>query len=216
MNSLILLSLGLSIWAWLLKTWLAAAVLLAMILLAKVSRWHWQLTLNQFYRWGDLSSLLVVLLLAYLYLWQNTDRPIFIVLKWLPLLFAPVLLAQLFSSTQQLPLGTLFYSFRKRQEGGAQTVDFQLPYTALTLLSAGAGNVAGLNYFVSVTALFIAILWTVRPKQGSVFWWLLLIALTLPVSHLGQLGLRRLQNIIEYQTLGWLGGWQTDPFKTRT
>jgi hypothetical protein len=215
-NHLLFLSFGLLSWAWLLNNWLAAAVLLPIIWIAKLSPWRWQITLNQFYRWGDLSSLLVVLLLAYLYLFQTSSRPVFILLKWLPLLFSPVLLAQLFSSSQKLPLGALFYSFRKYQAVENKELDFQPHYIALCLLSAGAANVKNLSYFVLAVVLFVGLLWTIRPKHGSVWAWLLIIGIAVPVSHLGQFGLRRLQNIIEYKSIQWLGNWTADPFKAQT
>ena len=111
-NIIIFLVCSLLSWAWLLNTWGEAGLIILIILTAKTTSWRWQITQQQFYRWGDLSSLLTVMLLLYFYFIQITDRPIFIGLKWLPLLFAPVLFAQLFSTEQKLPLGTLFYSFR--------------------------------------------------------------------------------------------------------
>jgi hypothetical protein len=149
-------------------------------------------------------------------LFQTSERAIFVLLKWLPILFAPILLVQLFSVGQKLPLGTLFYSFRKRQMPEVKEMDFQLPYTALTLLSAGAANVKDLSYFVLAIALFVGILWTVRPRHTPVWIWLMLITMAVGLSHTGQLGLRRLQNIIEYSAMEWLGSWAADPFKTHT
>ncbi len=233
-RALFFLIFSLVAWAWLLQTWIAAAGLLLIITINKSITWRWQITLQQFYRWGDLASLLTMLLLMYVYVTQVDERPIFIVLKWLPLLFCPVLFAQLFSSEQKLPLGTLFYSYRRRQfsqkkhrldlpgfknlEGltSAPEIDFQLPYAALTILSAGAANVQNLNYFAVAIALFIAVLWSSRPKHASKSAWFFLITLAIVSGHFGQQGLRRLQNIIEYNSLEWLGNWEADPFKTQT
>jgi hypothetical protein len=215
-SSLLFLGFSLMSWAWLSNTWLEAGLVLLIILMAKSTTWRWHITLSQFYRWGDLSSLLTALLLAYLYLFQTSERAIFVLLKWLPILFAPILLVQLLSIGQKLPLGTLFYSFRKRQMPEVKEMDFQLPYTALTLLSAGAANVKDLSYFVLAIALFVGILWTVRPRHTPVWIWLMLITMAVGLSHTGQLGLRRLQNIIEYSAMEWLGSWAADPFKTHT
>jgi hypothetical protein len=215
-SSIAFLSFSLLAWAWLLQTWLAAGLVLLAIFIANQTPWRWQISLMQFYRWGDLSSLLTVLLLLYLYGFQTSERPVFILLKWLPLLFAPVLLAQLFSSKQKLPLGTLFYSFRNRQTEDSKELDFQLPYAGLTLLSAGAANVQNLSYFVLAIGLFAGILWSVRPNQTPKWAWLLVITVAIMLSHWGQFGLRRLQNILEYKSIQWLGDWQADPFKTQT
>jgi protein-glutamine gamma-glutamyltransferase len=217
MNStLFFLAYSLVAWGWLLNTWAEAGLLLVIILLAKLTVWRWQITLTQFYRWGDLSSLLTVMLLLYFYFIQVTDRAIFVVLKWLPMLFAPLLFAQLFSTTQKLPLGALFYSFRKQQSNEQKELDFQLPYTVLTLLSAGAANLQNLNYFMIAIGLFVAILWQVRPAHSSKWLWLSLLTLAIITGHQGQLGLRRLQNILEYKSMEWLDGLAVDPFKTQT
>lgn len=217
MNSIIvILVCSLLSWAWLLKTWAVAGLIIAIILTAKSTAWRWQITSQQFYRWGDLSSLLTVMLLLYFYFIQVTDRPIFIGLKWLPLLFAPVLFAQLFSTEQKLPLGTLFYSFRKIQPGTAKTLDFQLPYAILTLLSGGAANVQNMSYFIVASVFMLAVLWSVRPKHTQKWLWLLLVLVMISLSHLGQFGLRRLQTILEYKSIEWLSGLNVDPFKSQT
>jgi hypothetical protein len=233
-RTLLFLIFSLGAWAWLLQTWIAAAGMLLIILINKSISWRWNITLQQFYRWGDLASLLTLLLLMYVYLTQADERPIFIVLKWLPLLFCPVLFAQLFSSEQKLPLGTLFYSYRRRQfsqkkhrldlpgfkdlEGFnlAPEIDFQLPYAALTLLSAGAANVQNLSYFTVAVFLFVGVLWNTRPKHASKSAWFILIILAIISSHFGQLGLRKLQNIVEYNSMEWFDNWHSDPFKTQT
>lgn len=217
MNSrLILLMCSLLIWPWLLQTWAAAGMVILIILMAQATSWRWQITLNQFYRWGDLSSLLTVMVLLYFYFIQITDRPIFVMLKWLPLLIAPLLLVQLFSTGQKLPLGTLFYSFRNHQTSASKTLDFQLPYALLTLLSAGAANVQNMSYFLLAAAFIVMLLWFFRPKQSPKWLWLLLICLAITASHQGQFGLRRLQNILEYKSMEWLVGLNVDPFKSHT
>ena len=215
-SSLILLVCSLLSWAWLLKTWEVAVLIIAIILVGKYSTWRWQITPQQFYRWGDLSSLLTVMLLLYFYFIQVTDRPIFIALKWLPLLFSPVLFVQLFSSEQKLPLGTLLYSFRKLKTDTPKTLDFQLPYAILTLLSGGAANVKNMSYFIIASVFMLAVLWTVRPKHTQKWLWWLLVLLMAGVSYSGQLGLRQLQNIIEYKAIEWLTGLSADPFKSHT
>ena len=185
------LSFSLLSWGWLSQTWLAAAGLLLAIAVSKYSARRWNMRSRQLYRCGDLSALLVILLLLVnVYILQPTDQAIFILLKWLPVLFAPMLFAQLFRNNQKLPLAALFYSFRKQQvEQPGETdfkppytalynrksgvirllreIDFILPYAGLTVLSAGAANVQTPAYFIIAATLFTGILWSVRPKQSS-------------------------------------------------
>lgn len=214
-SSIAFLVVALCAWGWLLQTWLATAVLLLSIALSQLSYWRWQITQQQFHRWGDLTMLLIIGLLLYGYQHQQDGLPIFRVLKWLPLLFAPVLLTQLFSSQQQIPLGTLFYSFRYRKQP-ATTLDFTLPYTGLVLLSAGAANVQDNRYFVIVSALFSAMLWRYKPRQSATIACCLLISIAFIGSYYGQQQLRQLQTIVEEKAIAWLSERDNDFFKTQT
>lgn len=238
-KDLLFLSFSLLAWGWLSQTWLAATGLLFAIAVGKYSAWRWQISSYQFYRCGDLSALLVILLLVDVYILQPAEQPIFVLLKWLPVVFAPALFAQLFSSAQALPLATLFYSLRKQKpesseqftfklpytalynrESGVvrllREIDFIVPYTALTLLSAGAANVQSPAYFIIAVTLFTGILWSARPKHSPVPLWLLCIGLAIAVGHFGYRGLRQLHTLVEKKSIEWLGDWQTDPFKGQT
>lgn len=238
-KDLLFLSFGLLSWGWLSETWPAAFGLLFAVVVGKYSTWRWLISSRQFYRCADLSALLVILLLINVYILQPISQPIFVLLKWLPVLFAPALLAQLFSSNQKLPLAALFYSLRKQQAEQPLETDFKLPYTALynrestvirllreidfvqpyaalTVLSAGAANVQSPAYFIIAVTLFIGILWSVRPKHSPVLLWLLSIGLAVVVSHFGYHSLSRLNALVEEQSVKWLGGWQADPFKSQT
>lgn len=238
-KDLVFLSFSLLSWGWLSQTWPAAFGLLFTIAVSKYSAWRWHISPRHFYRYGDLSALLVILLLVDVYILQPTEGAIFVLLKWLPVVFAPALFAQLFSSNQKLPLAALFYSFRKQQAEQPGETDFKLPYTALynrestvirllreidfavpyaalTVLSAGAANVQTPAYFIIAVALFTGILWSIRPKHSPVPFWLLSIGLAIAVSHFGYHGLKRLNALVEEKSVEWLGGWQTDPFKGQT
>jgi hypothetical protein len=234
-RDMLLLCFSLLSWGWLSQTWLSAFGLLLAIAICKYSPWRWRMSSRQFYRCGDLSALLALLLLLDAYILQPIDRPIFVLLKWLPVVFAPMLFAQLFSSAQTLPLATLLYSLRKpsqeiasklpynalyHRESGVirlfREIDFILPYAALTVLSAGAANVQSPAYFMIAAMLFTGILWSARPKHSPLPLWLLCIGLTVAVSHYGYHGLERLNTLVEEKSLEWLGNWQTDPFKGQT
>jgi hypothetical protein len=238
-KDLLFLSFGLLSWGWLSETWPAAFALLFTLAVSQYSPWRWLMNSRQFYRCADLSALLVILLLIDVYILQPSSRPIFVLLKWFPVLFAPALFAQLFSSNQKLPLAALFYSLRKRQAEQPEETDFKLPYkalynressvirlireidfvqpyAALTVLSAGAANVQSSAYFIIAVTLFTGILWSIRPKHGAVLLWLLSIGLAVAVSYFGYQGLSRLNTLVEEKSLQWLGGWQSDPFKSQT
>lgn len=217
-KDLLLLGFSLLSWAWLSGTWLTACILMAVFGLSRMAAWRWRVTQQQFVRVGDLTTVLVLLLLVNVYLLQPTELPIFVLLKWLPILFAPLLLVQFLSMQQRLPLAALFYSRRKQSASAEQgsAIDFCLPYAGLTMLAAGAANVQGLRYFLLSSALVIGILWAVRPRHFSLMLWLPSIAAALGLSYFGYHGLYRLNSLIEEKSIEWLSDWQADPFFGRT
>jgi len=208
------LLLSLISWGWLTQNWLATIILVLLILGRFLSAWRWDLQVTQFYRIGDFVTVLFVAALLYFAFVHTDQKPVFILLAWLPAFFAPVLLAQLYSVHNQLPMGTLFYSVRKRDK--QELLDFQLPYAAICLLSAGAANDKTWLYFVLMTVCFSAILWTVRSKNSSFVLWFIAIGFAVGLSYLGQFALRQLQVVSEDFWVELLSEWQTDPFKSMT
>lgn len=238
-KDMLLLSFSLLSWGWLSQTWMAAAGLLLAIAVSQYSARRWHINSRQSSRWSDLSALLVILLLVNVYILQPTDQAIFVLLKWLPVVFAPTLFAQLIRNNQQLPLTALIYSFRKQQaersgendfklpytalynrKSGVirllREIDFILPYTGLTVLSAGAANVQTPAYFIISAILFTGILWSVRPKQSALPIWLLSTGLVIVVSYFGYHGLKQLNSFVEAKSIDWLSNWRADPFKSHT
>jgi len=201
-------------WAWLTQNWFVAAILSLLMLGRFFSAWRWNLKSAQFYRIGDFVTVLFVASLLYFAIVHTDQRPVFILLEWLPAFFAPILLAQLYSVHNQLPMGTLFYSVRKREQ--QESLDFQLPYAAICLLAAGAANESSWFYFAVMAVCFSAILWEARSKNSPVVLWFVVIGLAAGISYEGQFGLRQLQVISEDFWVGLLSDWQTDPFKSMT
>ncbi|MDQ7091848.1 MAG: transglutaminase family protein [Methylococcales bacterium] len=211
---LLFVILGLLAWAWLSETWEAAVLLLSIILFSQWGSLRWEITPHQFYRWGDLSSTLVISMVVYVYLIDvPQNQPIFSVLKWLPVLFAPTLFAQLFSQQQQLPLGTLFYSMRKRPN---KMIDYRMPYASVTLLSVGAANYQGQGYYLMIVIFFMAMLWEGRTQKKSKMIWLALIMIAIMGGYLGHRGFKHFHYWLEDKTVEWFSTWGSNPFKGQT
>ena len=226
-QNLFFLTFSLLSWGWLCGTWPAVAALLLIIIFSRLSGWRWTLSRRQFYRYGDLATLLVIVLLADVYLLQQVEGPIFVLLEWMPVLFAPLLLAQLFSSRQKLPLAALFYSLRRsavemntaaEDPADSQTaeIDVILPYAGLTVLSAGAANVQTPAYFILAATLFAGVVLSVRPRHQPL--WLCVLGLSLAgvAGYYGYHGLRELSALVEEKSLDWFSDWDTDPFRGHT
>ncbi|MCK5356166.1 MAG: hypothetical protein KAJ63_13695, partial [Methyloprofundus sp.] len=206
--------LSLLAWGWLNHNGLVMMGIMLLIVLSKLTTWRWDMKVEQFYRIGDFVMVLFVAVLVYFSVVHTQQRPVFIVLEWLPLFFLPILLVQLYSVKQQLPVGTLFYSQRKRKRSG--TLDFTRPYATICWLAAGVVNDISLSYFLLSIVGFSAILWSVRSKNSPLILWLIVIALSAGLSYWGQQGLRQLHAVFTEQIMEWVVDWQSNPFKSTT
>ncbi len=212
----LILFLSLLAWGWFNQQWLASLLLLLIYVGSLLTAWRWEIKPQQFHRIGDLVTVLILLTVVYFAFFQSGQKTVFIILKWLPLFFAPVLLAQLLSSQGILPLGTLFYSVRKRQQDQQMDLDFILPYASITLLSASAANDKTSSYFIFSVLIVLLILWTARPKKESIAVWSMVIIFSVFAGFYGQQKLFNLQTILEDKAVDWLTNWHTDPFKSST
>ena len=213
--SFLFLIVSLLSWGYLTQSLIIAIGLLTLFAMIQIDLWHWTISNKQLNRWGDISSVLVILVLIYAYLVKTDQQPIFILLKCLPILFAPVLLAQLLSKQTQIPLSVLFYALRKKQRP-EQTINFILPYSGITMISAGQANIQDLRYLSLAMAFFVMVLGFNRPKHSYFSLWFVLIVLTTILSFFGQIGLRQLNLLIEEKSIELFSNLQTDPFKAQT
>lgn len=203
-------------WAWQSQTAAAAGLLCLLVVLARYSPWRWSLDTAQFHRIGDLTSVLFLSGVAYFIVVGGDTPPVYALLRWLPVFFAPLLLAQLYSAGP-LPLSTLFYSLRRsRSETPPPNLDFRLPYAFFCALAAGSGNASDARYFLGVTGLCVWTIWHNRPRRQSNTAWWLWFALAAGLGFGAQLGLTALQSALEAWAVDWLSGTDTDPFQAQT
>ncbi|WP_054774846.1 hypothetical protein [Methylogaea oryzae] len=213
----LLLPLALLLWGWRGDAPLAAATILALVAVAGRSPWRWRMEAAQYHRVGDLTALLFLGAVGYFIAAGGDILPVYSLLHWLPAIFAPLLLAQLYGSGELLPLSALFYSLRRYGGAGvARTLDFRLPYAFLCALAAGSGDAGDFGYFSAVGGLLLWTVWRNRPRRSSDTVWLLWFALAAVLGYNGQLGLRALQGSLEDWAMEWLADADTDPFKAQT
>ncbi len=205
---------ALGAWGWLNQNLVAAALMIALILTVFVMPWRWRLTEQQFYRVGDFISVLLALTLLYFVFSDTAVRPVYFILEWLPAFFAPILLAQFASGQTAIPIGTVFYSQRKREI--IERMDFSIVFSCFCLLAAGAVNDGSWLYFSVCVFLVGELLWKHRSKNAPVILWFVVMATAIGISLLGQRGLLAAQGRVEQAVINWLSDFHYDPFKTRT
>ncbi|MCZ6486862.1 MAG: transglutaminase-like domain-containing protein [Gammaproteobacteria bacterium] len=207
---------SIGIWGWFNQTWLVAGILIALVLLNPLISWRWDLNRKQIYRVVDLSAVLTLVMLVYGYLTNSDTNPIYSILKWLPVLIAPVLLAQIYSLRNRLPMAALFYAMRSDDFRDHREIDFSLPFATLALMAAGAANAQSMEYFVLVAIFVGAIIWLEHPGQFSKLALVLIFSTAVVVSYFGHHGLTQLHAYVQAKSIEFIDDWSTNPFKNST
>jgi transglutaminase-like putative cysteine protease len=214
-----LIPLALVFWGWRGDAPLAAGLLLLAVGLVRFSPWRWLLDRAQYHRIGDLTAVLFLGMAGYLIVGRGDHPPVYELLRWLPALLCPLLLAQLYGTGTGLPLSALFYSLRRRSDERAPpNLDFRLPYAFACLLAAGSGQAGDSGYFAGVAALLLWCLWRNQPRRQAAPAWLGLFLLAAALGYGGQIGLIRLQVLVEQWSMDWLMSRteEADPYRART
>jgi len=203
-------------WGWMNQAWFFTLILISIVVLNLLTEWRWDFNRKQFYRFTDMSVALAILFLVYGYIFQSDINPIFSLLKWSPVLFSPILFAQIYSTRNSLPIDALFYSMRGQQEDNQKDIDFTVPFVAITILGSGAANVQTNLYFILSVILISLILWFERPGKTRILIWLLVVSVSIGLSHWGHNGLKQLHGYVQDKSVDWLSDWSSDPFKSTT
>ena len=208
------------LWGWLCELMVVAIPLAVLLEGWRFSNRRWDLSARDFQRIADLCTWAFVLLAGYLIVAKGWPLPILQIVEWLPLVLAPLMLAQLYSSAGRIELSALFLSLRADAAGvlARERVDLAFAYAAICVLAAGAANVRTPWYFAAAAALALWGLWNVRSRRYPLWLWIGMATFTVAVAYAGHHGLSRLQtwifNIaIEYLRLDLA---RADPYRATT
>lgn len=183
-------------------------------------RRKWELTRDDFIRVSDVSSFIMLGSILLIYLtnepWQIMRR--FVI--WLPIIHLPLLLSQLYSTSDRIVIGTRL-GLRKGAEPHAHR-PFNLTwiYAALLVFSAAAANNRTV-WFFPFLMLFVAwALFNYRGRRYPAALWAGGIALAAVVSLFTALSLNNAflysqDRLMEYYQL-WFARFYADPFKSDT
>ncbi|NEV64454.1 transglutaminase-like domain-containing protein [Thiorhodococcus minor] len=215
-------ALALMFWSWQTGAWVPGLGLTAWLAWAMRTDKRWQVSDKSLERLVDLTSLLVIGVVLYEYSKGPLTAGIFAVLRWSPLLLAPLVSAQILSARPGVTHRALFLSQRRSRSADAdRTLDLRPVYLASCLLAAGTapGSEALSSHFIGLLALAGAwLLW----QQGARRHWPLMLGLlviTALLAYAGQLGLREGQSRLEDAAIAWMGDLffgSGDPYRART
>jgi transglutaminase-like putative cysteine protease len=200
----LLVAAALLLWGWQNAFLPWAAGMAAAIEAARWVRWRWPVTDREFNHVSDLSSVVLLVIVIYVFSTQGS-KGIFLILALLPFTLFPLVLVQVFSERGRMKLSALFLSLRRLDPGTSPEalaeIDLTLPYLLLCLISASAGNRSPAVFFFLVAALLGIVLWSVRSRRHPAALWAGMLILAVALGWAGQIGLMRLQYAVEASVL---------------
>ena len=219
----LLLGTALIFWGWQTGLWILAAVMATIFESSRLIRFRWDLSTADFRRISDLCSLLFVILLVYLLVSDRSDYFLIVLVKWLPIVFFPLLVAQAYATSDRIDIRALFLLLRKKNKRDKKqkstALNLTYPYFAICILSASAANVRDVFFYMGLFGLSALAFWFVRSKRFSALLWLGLIAIAGGTGVAGHIGLHGLQLTLEQKGLEWFTDFNRqdiDPFQNKT
>ena len=204
-------------WGWQTDNWLVA---IAGAILLEAPRYvarRWNLAPADFNRVSDFCTVLLFAIALYLYFSYGNPRAITLLFQWMPVILAPLALAQAWSTTRALDLSVLFWSLRRNPMRRAVKLNLGYPAFALWLLAASAANRQSAGFYLGLTLLTAWPLLLARPRSYATPVAAGMLVVAALAGYGGQLGLHRLQLWLEEAAPEWAsGGARSDPYRSIT
>lgn len=206
-------------WAWHAQVLALGAAMAILLEAPRIARARWDFGAAGFARIADLCTWAFVILAGYLTFNRGMPLPILEIFMWLPLIWLPLMTAQLFSASGQVPLSALFLMLRPGRSGAPEdrNIDFGYAYVVVCALSAGTANLRHDGYYAGLLLLTAWALWRLRPARYRGYVWVAMFALSAALGYAGHLGLSQAQQFVMESTSSFFGGGsRTDPYKSVT
>lgn len=247
----LLLGATLLFWGWQSDLFLPSALLAVILESARVFTVRWDFSDEDFGRVWTFCCLL--LLGAALYAFTSNEGPASVgflfgqeisgnpqaattasartaatVLRWLPLIFYPFLLAQAFSTREMIPLVTISLIMQRRWKKAKLLGQPQLtgrgfnigyPYFCATLLAASFHPADDNSYFWGFCGLLAWVLWLHRSRRFGIALWLGILLIVAAGGYFGQRGVGQLQQYLTNLNPQWFARFmrrQDNALQSRT
>ncbi len=195
-----------------------AAVLVLAVIGPRLTSPNVDVSDEHFRRIGMACVLAVLGLAVYLLTALAMRDAIIRLVQWLPVVLAPLLVAQGLSRRGSVPLYALPLLRRLPSATSGRSFRLEFPYFAVCLLAGSAVYEYSVWFYPGLALLVTGALWTRRPRQYAGLAWAALIVVAVALGYAGHLGLSALQATIVSlgANLVNISGSRTDPYRTRT
>lgn len=206
-------------WGWQVELLWIAIFLVFILEAARVVKTRFELQPSDFNKFVDISTVLLAgtIILA---LTVEAEKASLILLRWLPLIFFPIIGAQEFSAEGRMDIKSFFLAARKKAEMRfyeTKKIDVSYIYAFFCIMSAASANTKGSVYFFFVGVFFVWGLWQIRSRRHPLAGWILCMVIVVILGYQGQTAVRA----VGHKISNWIISYYTryhavDPFKTYT
>lgn len=135
---------------------------------------------------------------------REKGRAALLLIQWLPMLFLPLIAAQVFSATNSVDAATFSWILRRwRREGEREGVNLSFAYLGVCLLAASASNRRSPWFFAGLALVIAWALWSQRSRRFPAGVWVGLFLVAVAGGYGGHIGLARLQAMLEQMNVPW-------------
>jgi transglutaminase-like putative cysteine protease len=198
------------------NTLLIATILALFIEGAHLVKTRYTLTRNDFVNISDLTSLAFIASVALILLNYEPIGFLRITTSWLPLTLSPLIIGQLYSTSDKIVIGTRLGKQQNNQS--LKPLDFRPYYFTVCIFAAATGNSRSLWFYPVLTVLLIWLLFQNRGRSYSPLSFFLLIGISLALGYGSILGIEETQRIISKKTHSFWRNYyrakNSDPFKS--
>jgi transglutaminase-like putative cysteine protease len=206
-------------WGWQVHTLWIAICLAITLESARVTKSKFRFKPSDFNKFIDITIVLlagtIVIALTY-----EAQKAILILLKWLPLIFFPIMAAQEFSVKGAIAYQSFFIGNRKRLKIKmleSKDIDISFLYALFCIFSAATANTKGHLFYVVVVLYSIWALWQVRSKRVSFFLWIISVFIIVISGYAGHNGIHMASMRISQWAMEYYGNYYgANPFKNFT
>ncbi|MGL6138523.1 MAG: transglutaminase-like domain-containing protein, partial [Planktothrix sp.] len=185
-------------------------------------QWRWDVSSEDIKNIENFCLIVVVLVTLLLIISNRSIQFIYTLLQWLPILFFPLVVTQIYSVSDRInihKLSLLLNTFSSSKNSEGFYLNLTYPYFILCLISASAANLQNLSFYVGMFILVAIPLFSGRSKRFSPLIWTGLIIGVGTLGLVGFIGLHRLHLTFEQAVIEQLSGLSSqdaDPFQRRT
>jgi transglutaminase-like putative cysteine protease len=193
-----------------------------MAVAVEASRWikhRWDFKEADFKRVSAFCTLALISIAIYRLLTGWFNHPAWMIFKWLPVVLLPLFLAQIYSTAEHINLRVLFLFGKKLNpvdQRKPRYIDLSYIYLASCIFAAGFANTRDGLFYIGMLCLAGWTLWSYRARRSPLAVWIVLLLVAAGAGYLGQMGLSRLQTVVEQKTANWYNKSIDAPFRKYT